>query len=63
LRQLSCDLKLTANAITDAWIAAAVRAIGGHLVTFDRDFAGKNGALIAGWQGRRSAVAQYFNRK
>jgi toxin-antitoxin system PIN domain toxin len=38
LRQLSCDLKLTANAITDAWIAAAVRAIGGHLVTFDRDF-------------------------
>lgn len=39
LRQLSCDLKLAANDITDAWIAAAVRTIGGHLVTFDRGFA------------------------
>jgi len=38
LRQLSCDLKLAANDITDAWIAAAVRTIGGHLVTFDRGF-------------------------
>jgi len=38
LRQLSCDLKLAANAITDAWIAAAVRTIGSHLVTFDRGF-------------------------
>jgi uncharacterized protein len=38
LRQLSCDLKLAANDITDAWIAAAVRTIGGHLVTFDKGF-------------------------
>jgi toxin-antitoxin system PIN domain toxin len=37
-RQLSCDLKLAANAITDAWIAAAVKTLGGHLVTFDRGF-------------------------
>jgi uncharacterized protein len=38
LRQLSCDLRLAVNAITDAWIAAAVRTIGSHLVTFDRGF-------------------------
>jgi toxin-antitoxin system PIN domain toxin len=38
LRQLSCDLGLAANDITDAWIAAAVRTIGSHLVTFDRGF-------------------------
>jgi toxin-antitoxin system PIN domain toxin len=36
LRQLSCDLGLAVNAITDAWIAAAVRTIGSHLVTFDK---------------------------
>ena len=38
LRQLSCDLGLAMNAITDAWIAAAVRTIGSHLVTFDKGF-------------------------
>jgi len=38
LRQLSCELGLAANSITDAWIAAAVRTIGSHLVTFDKDF-------------------------
>lgn len=38
LRQLSSDLKLAANDITDAWIAAAVRTIGSHLVTFDAGF-------------------------
>ena len=38
LRQLSCDLGLAANDITDAWIAAAVRTIGSHLFTFDRGF-------------------------
>jgi uncharacterized protein len=38
LRQLSCDLKFAANDITDAWIAATVRSLGGHLVTFDRGF-------------------------
>ena len=38
LRQLSCDLGLAVNAITDAWIAAAVRTIGSHLVTFDKGF-------------------------
>ncbi len=38
LRQLSRDHNLAANDITDAWIAAAVRTLGGHLVTFDRGF-------------------------
>jgi uncharacterized protein len=38
LRQLSCDLGLAVNAITEAWIAAAVRTIGSHLVTFDKGF-------------------------
>jgi toxin-antitoxin system PIN domain toxin len=38
LRQLSLDHDLKANAITDAWIAAAVRTLGSHLVTFDRGF-------------------------
>ena len=38
LRQLTCDLGLTTNAVTDAWIAAAVRTIGSHLVTFDKGF-------------------------
>jgi uncharacterized protein len=36
LRQLSRNNELTANEITDAWIAAAVRTPGSHLVTFDR---------------------------
>jgi toxin-antitoxin system PIN domain toxin len=38
LRQLSRENDLAANAITDAWIAAAVRTLGSHLVTFDRGF-------------------------
>jgi toxin-antitoxin system PIN domain toxin len=38
LRQLSREHGLTANDITDAWIAAAVRTLGSHLVTFDRGF-------------------------
>ena len=38
LRQLSCDLGLAVNVIADAWIAAAVRTIGSHLVTFDKGF-------------------------
>jgi uncharacterized protein len=38
LRQLSCDYDLAANDITDAWVAAAVRTLGSHLVTFDRGF-------------------------
>jgi toxin-antitoxin system PIN domain toxin len=38
LRQLSREHELTANDITDAWIAAAVRTLGSHLVTFDRGF-------------------------
>jgi toxin-antitoxin system PIN domain toxin len=38
LRQLSRDHSLAANDITDAWIAAAVRTLGSHLVTFDRGF-------------------------
>jgi uncharacterized protein len=39
LRQLARDHELAANDITDAWIAAAVRTLGSHLVTFDRGFA------------------------
>jgi len=38
LRQMSRDHELAANDITDAWIAAAVRTLGSHLVTFDRGF-------------------------
>jgi toxin-antitoxin system PIN domain toxin len=39
LRQLSCEHTLSANNITDAWIAATVRTLGVRLVTFDRGFA------------------------
>lgn len=38
LRQLCIEKKLTANAIPDAWLAAAVIQLGEHLVTFDADF-------------------------
>lgn len=38
LRQLCIADKLTANSIPDAWIAAAIRSNGGHLVTFDKGF-------------------------
>jgi predicted nucleic acid-binding protein len=35
---MSIEHGLRANDITDAWIAAAVRTLGGHLVTFDGGF-------------------------
>lgn len=38
LRQLCIVGKLFANSIPDAWIAAAIRTNGGHLVTFDKGF-------------------------
>jgi toxin-antitoxin system PIN domain toxin len=38
LARLVLDDRLTGNAVPDAWIAAAVRTNGGHLVTFDRGF-------------------------
>jgi uncharacterized protein len=38
LKQLACEHDLAANDLTDAWIAAAVRVLGSHLVTFDRGF-------------------------
>lgn len=38
LRQLCIEKKLAANAIPDAWLAAAVIQLGEHLVTFDADF-------------------------
>ena len=38
LRQLCIDKKRTANAIPDAWLAAAVIQLGEHLVTFDTEF-------------------------
>lgn len=37
-RQLCAEQQLTANAIPDAWLAAAVIQLGEHLVTFDGDF-------------------------
>ena len=37
-RQLCIEKKLAANAIPDAWLAAAVIQRGEHLVTFDTDF-------------------------
>jgi len=39
LRSLVVDKRLSGNDIPDAWIAAAVKAIDGHLATFDRGFA------------------------
>ena len=38
LRRLCIERRLTANAIPDAWLAAAVIQLGEHLVTFDADF-------------------------
>ena len=38
LRELATRLELCGNDMTDAWIAAAVRTLGTHLVTFDRGF-------------------------
>lgn len=38
MRQVCIDRNLTANAIPDAWLAAAVVLLGEHLVTFDSDF-------------------------
>ncbi len=37
-RQLCVDKQLAANAIPDAWLAAAVIQRGEHLITFDADF-------------------------
>jgi predicted nucleic acid-binding protein len=37
-RNLLVDKGLNGNDVPDAWIAAAVRANNGHLVTFDRGF-------------------------
>lgn len=39
LRQLCRTKSLCGNAIPDAWIAAAAKSSGLHLVTLDRDFA------------------------
>jgi uncharacterized protein len=38
LREFATAHDLSANDLTDAWIAAVVRTIGSHLVTFDRGF-------------------------
>jgi len=38
LKQLAREHDLAANDLTDAWIAAVVRVLGSHLVTFDRGF-------------------------
>ena len=38
-RHLCLSGELGGNTVPDAWIAAAVKTIGGHLVTFDKDFA------------------------
>jgi uncharacterized protein len=39
LKHMSRAHDLAANDISDAWIAAAVRTLGSHLITFDRGFA------------------------
>ena len=39
LRRLSLEGDLAANDIPDAWIAAAVKTLDSHLVTFDKGFA------------------------
>jgi uncharacterized protein len=38
LRRLCLAHKLSDNDIPDAWIAAAIRTRGGHLITFDKGF-------------------------
>jgi uncharacterized protein len=38
LREFATAHNLSENDLTDAWIAAAVRTVGSHLVTFDRGF-------------------------
>ncbi|EQD26580.1 hypothetical protein B1A_20291 [mine drainage metagenome] len=38
LRKLCADKALSANAVPDAWLAAAVMHQGEHLVSFDADF-------------------------
>jgi toxin-antitoxin system PIN domain toxin len=38
LKRAAVEGQLAANDIPDAWIAAAIRTSGGHLVTFDRGF-------------------------
>ena len=38
LRDLCVAKNLAANDVPDAWLAAAVRELGDHLVTFDADF-------------------------
>ena len=38
LKRLCLAHKLTDNDIPDAWIAAAIKTIGGHLITFDKGF-------------------------
>ena len=38
LRELCIEKKLSANDVPDAWLAAAVRELGDHLVTFDTGF-------------------------
>ena len=38
VKRLCNDKSLKGNAIPDAWIAASVTQINGHLVTFDKDF-------------------------
>ena len=38
MRSRCLEKNLSANAIPDAWIAAAVTQLGEHLVTFDKDF-------------------------
>jgi uncharacterized protein len=38
LKRLCLEHKLTDSDIPDAWIAAAIKTTGGHLVTFDKRF-------------------------
>ncbi len=38
LKSTLVEQRLVANDVPDAWIAAAIKLTGGHLVTFDRGF-------------------------
>jgi uncharacterized protein len=58
LREFAAAHNLSANDLTDAWIAAAVRTIGSHLVTFDRGFTrllGRNELTVLSPSGKRTS--------
>ena len=65
--KLSVDLKLAGNDVSDGWIAAAVKANGLRLVTFDTDFAGllepSECLLLQPQQGAQERRGSYVVRR